>query len=128
LVDLNAANRSAALLKLEKLVLGMRNIWQGLSLFGRVGLIVLLLLIVMAAAAPYITWQPHNNSSGPALVPPGGAHLLGTDELGVDLWAQICFGARVSLLVGLGTALLAGIGGGIIGTWAGYRGGFWNAC
>jgi len=50
--------------------------------------------------------------------------LLGTDELGVDLWAQICHGARVSLLVGFGTSLLAAFGGGLIGILAGYLGGW----
>lgn len=102
---------------------GLKKTWRKLSNFGSVGLIILLLLILMAAAAPYLTWQPHNVTSGPSLAPPGGAHLLGTDELGVDLWSQICYGARVSLVVGLGTALLAGLGGGLVGIFAGYRGG-----
>lgn len=97
--------------------------WQNLSGFGKVGLVVLLCMVVLAVGAPLFTWLPHNTSSGPPLVPPGGEHLMGTDELGVDLWSQIAFGARVSLLVGLGTALLAGLGGGLIGIWAGYKGG-----
>jgi len=98
--------------------------WKSLSIFGKFGLTVILAMIILAVGAPFFTWLPHNVSSGPALVPPGGDHLMGTDELGVDLWSQICYGARVSLLVGLGTALLAGLGGGIIGIWAGYRGGW----
>ena len=101
----------------------LKKTWRGLSYFGKVGLMILLLLIIMAWAAPFLSRHPHNVSSGPPLVPPGKAHLLGTDELGVDLWAQVCHGARVSLIVGLGTALLAGAGGGIIGTFAAYRGG-----
>jgi peptide/nickel transport system permease protein len=48
---------------------------------------------------------------------------MGTDELGVDLWAQLCFGSRVSLLVGMGTALLAGLGGALAGILGGYLGG-----
>ena len=97
--------------------------WKSLSIFGKAGLAVILAMVILAVGAPVFTWLPHNISSGPALVPPGGQHLMGTDDLGVDLWAQICFGARVSLLVGLGTALLAGLGGGLAGIWAGYRGG-----
>ncbi len=97
--------------------------WRGLTLFGRVGLVILLLMVVMAVGAPLFTWLPHTVSSGPPLAAPGGRHIMGTDELGVDLWSQICYGARVSLAVGLGTALLAGLGGGIAGIWAGYRGG-----
>jgi peptide/nickel transport system permease protein len=51
-------------------------------------------------------------------------HLLGTDELGVDIWAMIVYGSRVSLAVGLGTALLAGFCGGVIGIFSAYRGGW----
>ncbi len=100
-----------------------RKLWGELSTFGKVGLLLLVLMIILALGAPLFTWLPHDTSSGPPLVPPGGKHLMGTDELGVDLWSQICYGARVSLAVGLGTALLAGLGGGVIGIWAGYRGG-----
>lgn len=117
-----AAARQAVFLRLENWQKALKVLWQGLSTFGKAGLVILLLMILIAIFAPYITWLPHNVSSGPPLKPPGGAHLLGTDELGVDLWAQICFGARVSLLVGLGTALLAGLGGSLVGIWAGYRG------
>lgn len=97
--------------------------WRGLSSFGKIGLLLLVLMVVLALGAPFFTWLPHDTSSGPPLEPPGIRHIMGTDELGVDLWSQICYGARVSLAVGLGTALLAGLGGGMVGIWAGYRGG-----
>jgi len=67
--------------------------------------------------------RPFLGRPGPALLPPGEGHLLGTDDMGVDLWAQICYGARTSLLIGAATALLAGLGGGIVGILAGYMGG-----
>ena len=41
----------------------------------------------------------------------------------MDIWSQICYGARVSLLVGTCTAVLAALGGGIIGMVSGYIGG-----
>lgn len=91
---------------------------------GRAAFIVLILFIGMAIFAPLLTWLPPKTSSGPPLAAPGGKYLLGTDELGVDLWAMICFGARASLAVGLFTALLAGIGGGLVGMLAAYRGGW----
>lgn len=102
---------------------GLKRIWKEMTSLGRIGLLILLLLIIMAFAASHLSWHSPNVSSGPPLAPPGKAHLLGTDELGVDLWAQVCYGARVSLMVGLGTALLAGAGGGIIGSLAAFRGG-----
>ncbi len=90
---------------------------------GRTGLAILGGLIFLALAAPLICPHSHQTISGPALIPPGQGHLMGTDELGVDLWAQICHGARISLVIGLGTALTAGLGGGLAGILAGYAGG-----
>jgi len=94
------------------------------SLPGKVGLVVILVVLLVAVLAPYISIHPPNVSSGPPLSPPGKGHPLGTDELGVDLWAQICYGARVSLLVGFGAALLAALGGGLVGIVSGYLGGW----
>ena len=94
------------------------------SLPGKVSLAVILFVLLIAVLAPWIAIHPHNSASGPPLSPPGGGHPLGTDELGIDLWAQICYGARVSLLVGFGTALLAALGGGLAGIVSGYLGGW----
>ncbi|WP_420848162.1 ABC transporter permease [Natranaerofaba carboxydovora] len=107
---------------LEKL----KEWWGFFSFLGKTAVIILLLIIVMGTLAPYLSAFPHDVSSGPPLEPPGGEHFLGTDELGVDLWAMITYGARVSIIVGLGTALLAGLGGGIIGIIAGYKGGWFD--
>jgi len=94
------------------------------SLPGKAGLVVTLLIFLTAVFAPWLAMHPYDVSSGPPLSPPGGEHPLGTDELGVDIWAQICYGARVSLLVGISTALLAALGGGLIGIVSGYLGGW----
>ncbi len=103
---------------------GIQSVRRNLSIAGKISAIILALLVFMAIFAPLVSWMPHERSSGPPLSPPGMPHLFGTDELGVDIWAMICYGARVSLAVGLGTALLAGLGGGIIGLFAAYKGGW----
>jgi peptide/nickel transport system permease protein len=95
-----------------------------LSTGGKAGMTVLLLVLVLAVAAPLVCQHSHRQTSGPALSAPGRDHWMGTDELGVDIWAQVCFGARISLLVGTGTALLAGLGGALAGMFAGYLGGW----
>jgi peptide/nickel transport system permease protein len=60
----------------------------------------------------------------PLSVGSGGVyHLLGTDQLGRDLWSRILYGARVSLLVGLAAVALAGTIGVALGLVAGYHGG-----
>lgn len=95
-----------------------------LSTGGKAGMTALLLVLILAVAAPLVCEHSHRQTSGPALSAPGRDHWMGTDELGVDIWAQICFGARISLLVGTGTALLAGLGGALAGIFAGYLGGW----
>lgn len=94
-----------------------------LSASGRCALFLLLAITSLSLAAPLVATHSADAVSGPSLTRPSLLHPLGTDELGVDLWAQLLFGSRISLTVGIATALLAGIGGGIIGTIAGYRGG-----
>jgi len=49
---------------------------------------------------------------------------MGTDELGYDLWSQIAYGARISLLIGSLTSILSVIIGSIIGSLSGYLGGW----
>lgn len=112
------------MMKTKKITRGIKSTWQYLNTTGKIAAIILILLVIMAVFAPFLAWQPHHRSSGPPLAPPGMPYLLGTDELGVDIWAMICYGARVSLVVGLGTALLAGLGGGIIGMYAAFKGGW----
>jgi len=90
---------------------------------GRAGMFILGAIIFLALTAPLVCSHSHRKMSGPALMPPGTEHIMGTDELGVDLWAQICHGARISLIIGLGTALAAGLGGCIAGIVSGYASG-----
>ena len=94
-----------------------------LSGSGKSALLILVLMTGVALAAPLLCRHSHRIASGPALAAPSLVHPLGTDELGVDLWAQIAHGARISLLVGAVTALLAGIGGAAVGIVCGYQGG-----
>ncbi|HBK68040.1 MAG TPA: peptide ABC transporter permease, partial [Firmicutes bacterium] len=51
-------------------------------------------------------------------------HILGTDKIGRDVFARIVYGGRISILVGLGSALGAALIGVMIGCYAGYKGGW----
>jgi peptide/nickel transport system permease protein len=94
---------------------------------------LLLVLAILAAAllssllAPF---DPQLQSLADRLLPPfsqagdGSFHLLGTDQLGRDLLSRLVYGARVSLLVGLGATRLAGLVGVLLGLAAGYLGGW----
>jgi peptide/nickel transport system permease protein len=57
------------------------------------------------------------------LKPPGGAHILGTDDLGRDIFSRIIWGARVSVPAGIAVILVTGIVGCALGALAGYLGG-----
>jgi peptide/nickel transport system permease protein len=89
-----------------------------------VGLIILTLLALAAVAAPalapYSPIQPHYES---ALRGPGREFLLGTDGLGRDYLSRVIYGARVSLAIGVLTALMSGLIGAALGVTAGYFGG-----
>jgi peptide/nickel transport system permease protein len=109
--------------KIRSETLKFRKVIKNFSVPGKLSLTMLILVVLMAIFATSLSIYPYDFSSGDALMPPGNEHFLGTDDLGIDLWAQICYGARISLLVGFGTALLAALGGGIIGVFSGYVGG-----
>jgi len=57
------------------------------------------------------------------LKPPGGGHILGTDDLGRDIFSRIIWGARVSVPAGIAVILVTGIVGCALGALAGYLGG-----
>ena len=100
-----------------------RQVVGKLKFTSRLALVILLVVILFGLGADLFAFHSPQLPSGPALEGPSRVHWLGTDDLGIDLWAQICQGARISILVGFGVAVLAGIGGGLIGMLAGYYGG-----
>src|SRR5687768_4569250 len=104
----------------------MREFWRR---FRRnrgavVGLVVLAIVILLTALAPLIYPASPRKLPGPPVLPPfSGAFLFGADTLGRDIAAGIVHGARVSLLVGVVSALASTFIGIIIGGAAGYYGG-----
>lgn len=85
---------------------------------------VIVLSLLVAGAAPLTAGGDPLSGSADALRPPLGAeHLMGTDHLGRDVWAQLVYGARVSLAVGILAAVSATIIGTTVGAIAGYAGG-----
>ncbi|MGJ6964428.1 ABC transporter permease [Streptosporangium sp. G11] len=78
--------------------------------------------LVVVVAVVSLLWLPYapDDTSGDRLMPPGGAHPLGTDKLGRDLLTQLMIGARIALTVGVGSVLL----GGVLGVLAGLAAGF----
>jgi peptide/nickel transport system permease protein len=91
-----------------------------------VTLAYILLLIAVATAAPLVTpYDPTDQDYESRLLPPGSeGHLLGTDDLGRDVFSRILYGSRSALLVGLISVSIALAIGLVIGLAAGLAGGF----
>src|ERR1700755_3051875 len=83
-----------------------------MALFGAVVLLCLLLLVVLT---PVIYPNDPFKLAGPALQPPGGGFPLGARTLGRDVAAEIAYGARTSLIIGVGATLAAIVFGVIVG-------------
>jgi peptide/nickel transport system permease protein len=90
------------------------------------GSIVFLVFILAAIFAAQIAPYGKNEIDLFSIkVSPGtGNHLLGTDELGRDVFSRLLFGARLSLWIGTGAALVSTVVGLILGAIAGYYGGW----
>lgn len=94
----------------------------------QIGLTVTLLWVLAAAFAPLLTpFDPIKIDAVNALLPPGGAHPLGTDSVGRDLLARILYGARMDLLMAVAGVAGPFVLGTAIGLLAGYSGGWIDA-
>jgi peptide/nickel transport system permease protein len=95
---------------------------------GRVGLIIVALMLIVIVFGPALApYDPNQLAVGLPLSPPGHGYLLGTDNLGRDVWSRFLCGGRMVLLVPLASVALATISGGFLGMTAGYIGGAFDA-
>jgi len=135
------SEHATAPVKVDKKVGVFRRIWAGLSVLfsskiATVGLAIVLFWVIVAVFAPLFTqytpleldWKAPNQG-------PSSAHILGTDELGRDLWSRLIYGARVILVqmpitenfwIPGGTALWGVIVALIIGMTLGLMGGYYG--
>src|SRR3989338_578602 len=101
---------------------GIRRLRKNkLAMFGLVVLLIISTISILAPViAPY-SYEEQDLIYGPQA--PNKEHILGTDDLGRDLFTRILFGGRISLMVGLlatGVSLLIGV---LYGSIAGFFGG-----
>lgn len=111
---------------------GGRSLWQDARerlARNRAAMLSLFFLLAMAAACyllPLLPWLPDPNQTDLSLIaaPPSPHHLLGTDQLGRDLFARVLYGGRISLLVGFvatGVSFVIGLAYGLVSGYAGGR-------
>lgn len=85
------------------------------------GAIIMLFVLLLATIGPLLTgYDAYEMIVEDRLQAPSAEHLLGTDNLGRDLFARVIYGARVSLVVGLSVAFITSLIGMITGLFASY--------
>ena len=107
------------------------GVWANLRLLARryplgaAGAVIMAVFVLAAVFAEPITrFDPFSTDSGSILARPFGAHVLGADAMGRDIFSRIVFGARISLAVGLGSTALGCALGVLVGLLSGYLGGW----
>ncbi len=92
------------------------------------GAVLFVVICVMCFAAPLFTrYQPTAISLKERIAAPSAGHIFGTDQMGRDIWSRMLYGGRISIVVGLGSALGAALIGVTLGMFVGYKGGLMDA-
>lgn len=110
----------------EKVLSPTRVVWNRLkkNKLATAGLVLLVLMFLMCWIGPLIspytmgTMDYDNSNVGPTL-----AHLMGTDDLGRDIFVRVMMGGRISLAIGIVAVLIEVVIGSILGAVAGFYGG-----
>lgn len=90
-----------------------------------VGSIILLTIVLSVVLAPQIApGEPTGRDASVAMRPPSSEYLFGTDHIGRDVLTRVLYGGRLSLRVGFIAVIIAAVSGWILGTVAGFTGGY----
>jgi peptide/nickel transport system permease protein len=96
-----------------------RTLWSNGK--ARIGIVILTLMVLVAIFAPLIAPHSPTSTSFTPYLGPSGSNWFGTTGNGNDVFSQVVYGARVSLLVGLVAGAAATLVAVTIGLVAGYR-------
>jgi peptide/nickel transport system permease protein len=116
---------------------GIARLISGITGMGRkygiewwilvIGALIILAIVFMAIFADVLApFHPLNQETGPQLAPPGGDHLLGTDNLQRDVWSRIIHGSRTILRVAVLAAIISSFLGIPLGLVSGFTGGIFD--
>src|SRR6266850_1571632 len=91
---------------------------------GALGGLLIIILVATALLAPVLApYDPIKMKSADRLQAPSLSHPLGTDDFGRDILSRVIYGARISMLLGLGAVAISTLLATIIGLLSGYYGG-----
>ena len=89
-----------------------------------IGVLLFVAICVLSFGAPMFTQHdPMMFDLRAKMAAPSAEHILGTDQMGRDIWSRILYGGRISIIVGLGSAMGAALVGVVLGLYVGYKGG-----
>ena len=90
-----------------------------------IGVVLFVVICILCFGAPLFTkYSATQISLRDRMASPSWEHIMGTDQMGRDIWARILYGGRISIIVGLGSALGAALIGVSLGMFVGYKGGW----
>jgi peptide/nickel transport system permease protein len=91
---------------------------------GMIGLLIVFLVVTSSIFAVQISgYEPTLMDGSVASLPPSTSHLMGTDQLGQDVFSRVLYGGRNSVLIGVLASFLGNLFGTVLGAIAGYIGG-----
>lgn len=97
----------------------------GRSATAMAGLVLIIVLVASALLAPVVApYDPFDQNLRAKLQPPSTQHLLGTDHLGRDVFSRLLYGARLSILLGVGAVAIGAASGISVGLLVGFKGGW----
>lgn len=107
------------ILKKEQRMLRLQKFYR--NKLAVIGFTILMLVVLGAVFAPLLTkYGPYDMEVANRLKGPSPEHIFGTDTFGRDLLTRILYGARISLVIGLATSVLALVIGMVCGLYASY--------
>ena len=92
-----------------------------------VGAGIFIVILLASIFAPLLTsYDPLKADMGSVLQSPSLEHIFGTDKVGRDVFSRVLYGGRISILIGLGSALGCAVIGVLLGCYGGYKGGWFD--
>jgi len=91
---------------------------------GIVGFFILVFFFGMALVGPMISGDVKTVQEGNDFIRPSPEYWLGTDNFGIDIFKELLYGARTSMIVGVFSAVIASFLGAAVGLYSGYAGGW----
>lgn len=92
-----------------------------------IGLVIFSIILLSSILAPLLTkYDPLAVDMNNVLRSPSAEHLFGTDKVGRDVFSRVIYGGRISILIGLGSAMGCAFIGVLLGCYGGYKGGLFD--